>query len=130
MNVYTGKPAGEEGHCASPKDWKEWGAFAWCRSLDWIDAERVIAVFTVIEAPILEAVRTGNLRLFVWGWAAYRDIFPDTPERETQFCFELNRVDGAPYEMPLDEATKPTIYFNFSSRGRHNCADEDCNQAQ
>src|ERR1700716_3168819 len=48
INVYTAKHAGEESHCAQPKDLKEWGSFAWCRSLETIDAERVIAIFTVI----------------------------------------------------------------------------------
>jgi hypothetical protein len=83
-----------------------------------------------IEAAILEAVRVGQLRLFVWGWCTYRDIFPQSDGRDTQFCFELNRIDGNPYEHPPDAATKPTIFFNFRSAGRHNCADEDCNQEQ
>jgi hypothetical protein len=48
VNIYTAKHAGEESHCAQPKDWKEWGSVAWCRSLEAIDAERVIAIFTVI----------------------------------------------------------------------------------
>jgi hypothetical protein len=81
-----------------------------------------------VEAAILEAVRVKQLRLFVWGWCTYRDIFPQSDDRETQFCFELNRVDGDPYEHPPDAATKPTIFFSFRSVGRHNCADEDCNQ--
>lgn len=48
INVYTAKHAGEESHCAKPKDWKEWPAFSWCKADAWIDAERVIALFTVI----------------------------------------------------------------------------------
>jgi hypothetical protein len=48
VNVYTGKHVGEESHCAHPKGWEEWGTFAWCRGVEWVDAERVIAVFTVI----------------------------------------------------------------------------------
>lgn len=48
INVYTAKHAGEETHCSKPKDWKEWGAFSVCRSLEWIDAERIIAIWTVI----------------------------------------------------------------------------------
>jgi hypothetical protein len=48
VNARTAKHAGEESHCAQPKDWKEWGAFAWCKADAWIDAERIIAVFTVI----------------------------------------------------------------------------------
>jgi hypothetical protein len=48
INVYTSKHAGEESHCAKPKDWKEWPSFAWCKADTWLDAERIIAVFTVI----------------------------------------------------------------------------------
>jgi hypothetical protein len=48
INIYTAKHAGEEGQCAQPKEWKEWASFTWCRSLEWIDAERVIAVWTVV----------------------------------------------------------------------------------
>jgi len=48
ININTGKHSGEESHCAQPKDWKEWGSFAWCRSLEGIDAERIIASWTVV----------------------------------------------------------------------------------
>jgi hypothetical protein len=50
INVYTAKHAGEESHCAKPKDWKEWPAFSWCKADAWLDAERIIAIFTVILA--------------------------------------------------------------------------------
>jgi hypothetical protein len=46
--VYTSKHADEKSQCAEPKNWQEWGSFSWCRTLEWIDAERVIAIFTVI----------------------------------------------------------------------------------
>jgi hypothetical protein len=48
INVYTAKHAGEESQCAQPKDWKEWPAFSWCKADVWLDAERIIAIFTVI----------------------------------------------------------------------------------
>jgi hypothetical protein len=48
INIYTKKHSDEPSHCAESKDWKEWGSFAWCRSLEWIDAERVIAIWTVV----------------------------------------------------------------------------------
>jgi hypothetical protein len=32
------------------KDWKEWGSFSWCRGWEWVDTERVSAIFTVILA--------------------------------------------------------------------------------
>lgn len=48
INVSTAKHGSEPSHCATPKAWKEWSSFGWCRVNEWIDAERVIAVFTVI----------------------------------------------------------------------------------
>jgi hypothetical protein len=48
VNIYTGKHAGEKSQCAQPQDWKEWGSFAWCRSVEWIDTDRVIAIWTVV----------------------------------------------------------------------------------
>lgn len=48
INIGTGKHSGGEGQCAKPKNWKEWPAFSWCKANAWLDAERVIALFTVI----------------------------------------------------------------------------------
>jgi hypothetical protein len=47
ISIHTGKHAGHESQCAKPKDWKEWPAFAWCKTDSWLDAERTIAIFTV-----------------------------------------------------------------------------------
>jgi hypothetical protein len=90
------------------------------------DSTKSAALF--IEASTLDAVRVGHLRLFLWGWATYFDIFSATLQRETQFCFELDRIDGNPYDIPLDAVTPPAIFFNFRVCGSYNCADEDCNQ--
>jgi hypothetical protein len=57
INVYRGKPTGEESRCTSPNgfkdwkdwnEWKEWGRFALCRSWEWMDPDRVTAVWIVI----------------------------------------------------------------------------------
>jgi hypothetical protein len=61
ININTGKHANEESHCARPKHWKEWGSFAWCSSLEWIDAERIIAAFTVVLG-----IATGILGIATW----------------------------------------------------------------
>jgi hypothetical protein len=50
INIFPSKHTGEESQCTKPKDWKEWGSFAWCRSWEFLDAERIIAAFTVILA--------------------------------------------------------------------------------
>lgn len=50
INVSSGKHGGEESQCAQPKNWKEWHSFTWCRSWEVLDAEKIIAAFTVILA--------------------------------------------------------------------------------
>jgi hypothetical protein len=89
---------------------------------------KVLTEHLQIESNILEAVQMGHVRLFMWGWLSYRDSFKNTPVRKTQFCLELNRVDGDPYVIPSKPDEKPTIFFNFRICERHNCADEGCNQ--
>ena len=48
INVFTAKHADEKSQCTAYEDRKEWGAFAWCMVWEWPDAERVIAIFTVV----------------------------------------------------------------------------------
>jgi Ca2+/Na+ antiporter len=49
INIFASKHADGKSECTSP-DWKEWGSFALCKSLEWLDAEKTIAIFTVILA--------------------------------------------------------------------------------
>lgn len=48
INVYADKHSNEKSECPEAKDWKEFGSFAWCRSLEWIDTDRIIAILTII----------------------------------------------------------------------------------
>lgn len=48
INVYTAKHAGEHEQCTHPENWKEWPAFSYCKADAWLDAERIIALFTII----------------------------------------------------------------------------------
>jgi hypothetical protein len=61
INVYRGKPADEATRCASPSgwkdwkdlnEWKEWSRFALCRSWEWVDADRFIAIWIVILSVV------------------------------------------------------------------------------
>jgi hypothetical protein len=51
VNAYIAKHAHEESECAKPKDWKEWGLFAWC-----MDPKRM-----TLEGATPFAIRTANL---------------------------------------------------------------------
>jgi hypothetical protein len=55
---------------------------------------------------------------FVWGWIAYKDVFPNTPIHVTEFCQGLDSVILNPDKSPKG--------FNFTPCQNHNCTDEDC----
>jgi hypothetical protein len=50
ININSGKHSDHESRCAKPNGWKEWPAYAWCKTDAWLDAERTIAIFTIILA--------------------------------------------------------------------------------
>jgi hypothetical protein len=57
-----------------------------------------------IPIAFMEAARQGHIRLYVWGWAEYDDVFVGTPPHRTEFCNEVV-VTADPYvqgqEMPF-----------------------------
>ena len=57
----------------------------------------------------------------------YRDVFPNTIEHVTKFCVVATNISGNPLE-PWDEKTNifDIVFVTFD---RHNCADEECNEA-
>lgn len=61
-----------------------------------------------------------NDKLFVWGWAHYRDVFPHTKAHVTEFCYKIIRADFRP-DLPGAH-----IKFVYSGCRQHNCTDEQC----
>jgi hypothetical protein len=55
----------------------------------------------------------GRNRLFLWGTVLYRDIFPKTPDRLTEFCAEIFHVTTAP--TPLSIAPQPPVVLRPNS---------------
>ena len=78
-----------------------------------------------MEVPIqvLEYVKDGNLRLFVWGWITYHDIFERTPVRLSEFCDEVTNIKSS-----TDSFTDPAsnITWELVLCSEHNCTDEEC----
>jgi hypothetical protein len=50
--------------------------------------------------------------LYVWGWARYFDIFPDTPEHTTMFCWRIHPI-GDPFASGPDHGAPPMQFPNF-----------------
>jgi hypothetical protein len=67
-------------------------------------------------------------RLFVWGWMTYDDVFPDSPMRLTEFCFEIVNVRWGVQVDGSGRASDPTtdVAYDAISCRRHNCYDTDC----
>jgi hypothetical protein len=85
INIIAGKHSSHERDCTQPKDWKQWPGFAWCKTDDWLDAERTIAIFTVVLA-----IATG----FLW-WATRRLVHGAEETAQRQLRAYLNMEFGA-----------------------------------
>ncbi|MGD0335031.1 MAG: hypothetical protein ABSA90_17535 [Xanthobacteraceae bacterium] len=67
----------------------------------------------------------GNRKfLYLWGWARYSDILPNTPRRITRFCWQIF-VAGDP--LAFNPSVDPqSIRFSNVHQARGNCADDEC----
>lgn len=82
----------------------------------------------------------GRSRLFIWGTAIYKDIFPGDPERLSEFCIELTHLTAGYKIPPKVPAGKPAPTASFDDANSmivgyqwqacnidtHSCYDEDC----
>lgn len=78
---------------------------------------------TYVSLEDLEAVDQRKKHLFFWGWTRYHDIFPGTPMRLTEFCFEVvsvtwSKPDHADFSADMS-MLNPTCKVHF-------CFDDAC----
>lgn len=75
-----------------------------------------------VSVDELETISQGK-RVVIWGWMTYRDIFPQTPVRLSEFCIEINSVT-----WPRPSHTDPSgkVEMAWPPCHTHNCYDEDC----
>jgi hypothetical protein len=67
-----------------------------------------------IPRHVMETIRSGEQRLFIWGWSDYKDVFEGS--RRTEFCFEV-------LVKTLDSVNdKVTAGISFPLYGPHNSA--------
>jgi hypothetical protein len=66
-----------------------------------------------IEIPvtILDKVGWGQLRLYIWGWVEYNDVFNKRKRRRTEYCYEISYQKGL---------------MAFFSHSEYNNTDEEC----
>ncbi len=78
-----------------------------------------------VEGDDLLAVQNGEKFLYLWGRTDYRDIFDNTSDHVTKFFIRVG-IRGDPTKEW--NQTSNIVEFIFNGAGRHNCADEECNQ--
>jgi hypothetical protein len=75
-----------------------------------------------IDAVVLrDLMKSKQYRMFIWGWVEYRDVFPGTPIRRTEWCSELILLAD-----PTNPQMLPISLFRLVPTDRFNHADEDC----
>jgi hypothetical protein len=73
-----------------------------------------------IDTATFRGIRN-RYRFFIWCWIEYRDVFPGTPIRRTEWCSELV-LFGDPTDPRLSDET----LFRLDVVDRFNGADDDC----
>jgi hypothetical protein len=69
-------------------------------------------------------VQSGRKFLYFWGWARYYDVFPDTPQHITRFCFQILVLGNPLTYNPT--ATPQNLTFPSIHHTEGNCADDEC----
>lgn len=78
--------------------------------------QTISASNAIILDDDLLAVQRGQKYFYVWGTITYRDVFPGTPERVTEFCTQISKVFGDPLDPRVPNNPKGTsveIYFRI-----------------
>jgi hypothetical protein len=82
---------------------------------------KAIMLGNTVQIPIavMEAARAGNIRVFIWEWAEYNDIFNKAKSHEVTFCYEIVVTDLG------SKDDKTTIAAAFTIYGPHNSAEQE-----
>jgi hypothetical protein len=75
----------------------------------------------LVPVGAIQNVLERREHLYLYGWATYRDRFTWTPNRRTEFCYEMVRVSS----LPLMEKI-PVTDIEFVLCKHHNCYDDEC----
>lgn len=81
-----------------------------------------------IPVGIINQWWAGKKHIYLYGWARYRDVFPNTPEHLTRFCYEMVKVNIPPALAPPLRPGLVNYAFNLNQCRRNNCYDEQCQQ--
>jgi hypothetical protein len=69
-------------------------------------------------------VQQGRQFLYLWGWVRYFDVFPNTKQHITRFCWMIVPI-GDPFTYVPDDP-QHTLRFDHIHNTEGNCADDEC----
>jgi hypothetical protein len=76
------------------------------------------SVYAWVSADDIQKFVAGEKTLYLWGWVKYRDVFPNTPERQTRFCYRLS-VNGDPTKV---DGPDNVVHWTYALHAIHNSA--------
>jgi len=80
--------------------------------------EQILGDMCYFSGQQLADAQSGKARLFIWGSAEYRTVFPTSSLYSTRFCVELTTITANPTQ-PYDEKTNRVTIAQII-RGQHN----------
>jgi hypothetical protein len=72
----------------------------------------------IVPIPTMEEARAGRLRLFMWGWAEYDDMFSHDKTHRSEFCREMVITD-----VTREGGETISVAAIFRVYGKYNSAD-------
>jgi hypothetical protein len=76
-----------------------------------------------ISAQDIYDVQQGKKFMYLMGWVRYFDVFPDTPEHITRFCWAI-LPEGDPFKFAPKDSDH-TLTFSYAHTRRGNSADDE-----
>ncbi len=81
-----------------------------------------------ITVEEIEEIQAGRKFLLVWGWAKYRDVWENTPQHITKFCWSIEIVGNPRTFEPNSPDPAKRMDFRFGMLPFGNCWDEECDE--
>ena len=71
-------------------------------------------------------IYAGHKFLYIWGWIKYFDVFPNTPQRITRYCWMIVPVGDPTTFVPNSQKSSEMLVFPSIHHHEGNCADDEC----
>ncbi len=71
-------------------------------------------------------IQAGIKYFYIFGWAKYFDVFPNTRQHITRFCWLISPIGNPITFKPESPHLEERLTFNYIYNLKGNCADEEC----